>query len=159
MIEDILRHIPDDMKIGEMKETDTPTINLVNSYKTYASKSSKLKSIDENITGAEFKQLLSKVDSPILLTMLYNYQKEYLQHTGQGCEKDSDYVLVDPKTKRNLFYIVVLFVTITFCFLALVIVIIEAIRGNLNVSDMFKVIVDFFKNIIDLFLKNPATVN
>lgn len=156
LLEDILKHIPDNVKLSDMKESDKATINLIKSYESYAEKNSKLISITGENTGAEFKQALRDVDPMILISLLHEYQKGYLMHLGQKNEDEED-SLIDKKTTKKIVVISSTLVVVTLCIILLFVVIVETIEGRMDSSMIFKETINFFKDIINLFIQSPST--
>jgi hypothetical protein len=151
MIDDILKNIPDDIKLSEVKSSDEPTLNLIKTYKEHADKNSKLPNVTDDTTGAEFKQALNKVDPSLLLMMLSSYQNDYLEHTGQACETE----ILCKKTKLQIVLFMCFTLTITISVIALIMVVFGLITGDKNTINILKELIDFFQSILKLFFQQP----
>ena len=68
-----LKAIDDDMLLANRKETDEGLNSLIKDYREISDKRSNYEDIEEDISGAELKQLINKLEFKDRLKVIYRY--------------------------------------------------------------------------------------
>lgn len=133
MIYEILKNIPDEIKLGDRNSEDMPLNNLINTYNDVVNRSSYLTKATDEMTGKEFKDNLSKINYQVLLSLLDKYNKDFMVHSGVSIvDQETDDNLITQKTKQWLILSAGLMVIFTICMLIVLIVFVGTLRGDID---------------------------
>lgn len=133
MIYEILKNIPDEIKLGDRNSEDMPLNNLIDGYNDVVKRFSYLNIATDEMTGKEFKDNLSKINYQVLLGLLDKYNRDFLVHSGIALvDQDSDDEVITQKTKQWLIISAGLMVIFTICIVIVLVAFVGMLRGDID---------------------------